>query len=447
MAIHYAKLFLNKVIEENGVGALARHNITVDDMYSEIDRKTYEFIRDYAEENGGEAPSYAVVADSVEDFEYIPEVSDSYTYLARQIKDFTAQREVVSWFESGEFERKLNELGGQDFVNKWLPNVLESVKIRTNVREQVGTDIKSDVDKFLAEYERRKLGESFRVWKSKFDAIGEYISGNLYTVYGKSGRGKSVITLEDALFVAQQGANVLIWAMEMSAYELLVRAYTSLSGDAKIANTEIQGVNMDVGFDSRDMRLGTFSAEFEEAFKHFVRNINEHIVGNLIVRAVDDADFINRSLRDLQADIERTNADFVIIDPFYFLDYEANTSRTAGGDAAATSMKLRRYAGTSSVVIIAITQAEETKEETTDDGMRELTLPNREDVKKTKQLLEDAYQLIAVDTDYQQGRGIVGVNKGRDGGEGNITEFIYAPQYGVIKPLETGEGALDGFDF
>lgn len=447
MTIHYAKLFLNKVIEENDVTALVRHNITVDDMYSEIDRKTYEFIRDYAEENGGEAPSYAVVADSVEDFEYIPEVSDSYTYLARQIKDFTAQREVVSWFESGEFERKLNELGGQEFVNKWLPNVLESVKIRTNVREQVGTDIKSDVDKFLAEYERRKLGESFRVWKSKFDAIGEYISGNLYTVYGKSGRGKSVITLEDALFVAQQGANVLIWAMEMSAYELLVRAYTSLSGDAKIANTEIQGVNMDVGFDSRDMRLGTFSTEFEEAFKHFVRNINEHIAGNLIVRAVDDADFINRSLRDLQADIERTNADFVIIDPFYFLDYEANTSRTAGGDAAATSMKLRRYAGTSSVVIIAITQAEETKEETTDDGVRELTLPNREDVKKTKQLLEDAYQLIAVDTDYQQGRGIVGVNKGRDGGEGNITEFIYAPQYGVVKPLETGKDAIEEFNY
>src|SRR5690625_6341907 len=99
--------------------------------------------------------------------------------------------------------------------------------------------------------------------------------------------------------------------------------------------------------------------------------INEHIAGNLIVRAVDDADFINRSLRDLQADIERTNADFVIIDPFYFLDYEANTSRTARGDAAATSMKVMRYAGTSSVVIIAITQAEETKEETTDNGVRE----------------------------------------------------------------------------
>src|SRR5690625_2104604 len=208
-------------------------------MHSEIDRNTLRFIEEYAKENGGKAPSYAVVADSVEGFEYIPEVSDSYTSLARQRKDVTAQREVVSWFESGDLERKLNELGGQEFVNKWLPNVLESVKMRTSVREQVGTDIKSDVDKFLAEYERRKLGESFRVWKSKFDAIGEYISGNLYTVYGKSGRGKSIITLEDALFVAQQGVNVLIWEIEMSAYEVLVRAYTSLSGDAKIANTEI----------------------------------------------------------------------------------------------------------------------------------------------------------------------------------------------------------------
>src|SRR5690625_2585683 len=445
--MQYAKLFLNRVINENDTAALRRHNITVDDMPTKIDADTLRFIEGYAEENNGEAPSYAAVASSVEGFEYLPEVSDSFTYLAKQVKDYTAKKMVDEWFRAGEFERSINEMGGQEFVNNWLPKKIESIIMRTNVREKIGTDIKTDAGMFLREYDRRKAGESFRVWKSKFDAIGEYISGNLYTVYGKSGRGKSVITLEDALFVAQQGANVLIWAMEMSAYELLVRAYTSLSGDAKIANTEIQGVNMDVGFDSRDMRLGTFSAEFEEAFKHFVRNINEHIVGNLIVRAVDDADFINRSLRDLQADIERTNADFVIIDPFYFLDYEANTSRTAGGDAAATSMKLRRYAGTSSVVIIAITQAEETKEETTDDGVRELTLPNREDVKKTKQLLEDAYQLIAVDTDYQQGRGIVGVNKGRDGGEGNITEFIYAPQYGVIKPLETGDKAMEGFDF
>src|SRR5690625_210606 len=174
-------------------------------MYSDIDRNTFEFILEYAEENGGEAPSYAVVADSVEDFEYIPEVSDPYTYLARQIKSYSAKQEIIKLFDTGEFERKLNDMDGLEFVNKWLPSIVESVKMRTDVRDNVGTDIKRDGDKFLEEYRRRKLGKSFRVWESKFDAIGEYVSSNLYTVYGKSGRGKSVITLEDAIHVAKQG--------------------------------------------------------------------------------------------------------------------------------------------------------------------------------------------------------------------------------------------------
>lgn len=445
--MEYPKLLLNKIIEENDISAITRYNITLDDMHSDIDRGTYKFIVDYADKNGGQAPSYATVASNVNGFEYIPEVSDSYEWLVRQTKDFTAKVKVAEWINSGEFERKLNELGGLEFVNSWLPSALESVKIGTSVRENIGTNIKKGGDKFLDEYERRKAGESFRVWKSKFSSIGEYVSSNLYTVYGKSGRGKSVITLEDAIYAAQQGASVLIWALEMGLYEVMVRVYTSISGDAKIANTDIFGINMDVGFNSRDIRLGTLPEGFEEAFKTFVRNINDYVEGNIIIRAVDDEDFMSRSLKDLRADIERTKADYVVIDPFYYLDYERNTSKTAGGDAAETSKKLRRLAGNTSTVIIAITQADETKEDENEEGMRELKLPNREDVKKTKQLLEDAYLLIGVDTDYKQGRGIVGVNKGRDGGEGDLTEVLYAPQFGIVKPLETGEEALKGFDF
>src|SRR5690625_6411268 len=125
------------------------------------------------------------------------------------------------------------------------------------------------------------------------------------------------MTIEDAIHVAKQGANVLIWAMEMVNLEVLVRAYTSLSGDAKIANTELFGANMDVGFDSRDIRLGQLDGEFEKAFEDFVRNINEHIEGNIVIRAADDEDFRVRSLEALRADIERPDADFVVIDPFY----------------------------------------------------------------------------------------------------------------------------------
>src|SRR5690625_3541730 len=227
--MHHAKLFLNKVIEENDVNALVRYGITIEDMHTETDRNTLRFIEKYAEENAGKAPSYAVVADQVEGYEYIPEISDSYEYLARRIKDFSAKQAIIAVHNSGEFERKLNELSGQEF-NEWLSSFVESVKMRTSVRSKVGTDVKKDADKFLEEYQRRKIGESFKVWKSKFLAIGEYISGNLYTVYGESGRGKSIITLEDAIYAAMQGANVLAWTLEMGWFEVMVRIYVSISG-------------------------------------------------------------------------------------------------------------------------------------------------------------------------------------------------------------------------
>jgi len=445
--MQHAKLFLNKVIEENDITALARHNVNEGDMHTDTDRNTLRFIEDYAQQNGGKAPSYAVVADSVEGFEYVPEISDSFAYLARNIKDFSAQKAVVEWFETGEFERKLNELGGKEFVENWLPSALESVKIRTDVREHVGTSVKEDTEKFIEEYERRKAGESFKVWKSKFSAIGEYISGNMYTVFGESGRGKSVITLEDAIYAAMQGANVLLWTLEMGWYEVMVRIYASISGELGYTKVNFEGVDMDAGFDSRGLRLGDLTDDFEKAFEEFLRNINEYITGNIIVRAVDDDNFTDRSLRALESDIKVTDADFVVIDPFYYLAYEKNTSKTTGGDASNTSMKLRSLTGRLSVVTVAITQSDVSTSEDDDEGRRELKSPERESVKKTKSLLEDAAVLIGVDSDYQQGLALVTNQKGRDGGEGDMSNVLYLPQYGVVKELETGENAIAGFEF
>lgn len=445
--MQYGILLLSKVIDNNDPKAFSRFNIGINDFPTELERKTYRFIEDYARANRGQAPSYATVATELPEFgsEYVPEVSDSYDFLVRKIKDHAAKialseylPKVVEKFNEGE--------SGENLLEDLRKNI-ESITMRTHVREKVGTDIKTDSPKFLAEYERRKAGESFRIWKSKFKPIGEYVSSNLYTVYGKSGRGKSVITLEDAIYAAQQGANVLIWAMEMGWFEVLVRIYVSVSGEQGITTAHMHGLDLDAGFDSREVRLGKLSEEFEAGFRTFLETIDDIIPGNITVRAVDDEDFTDRSLRALEADIESTKADFVVIDPFYYLHYERNTSKTTGGDAANTSMRLRALAGRTSTVIVAITQADETTEEIDEDGKRELALPERKDVKKTKALLEDAYLLIGIDSDYKQARGLVGVFKGRDGGEGEVSEILYIPNVGVVREMETGEEAIGDFDF
>jgi replicative DNA helicase len=445
--MHYGLMLLSKVIDNNDVAALARFGITESDFGTEAERQAYRFIVDYAESNRGQAPSYATVTAEVDGFTYIPEVADSYEYLARQIKSYAAKLAAVELLQN-QAPKVFEEKDGNSFI-EWLISEAERIKIRTDVRNKIGTDVKADADKFLAEYERRKAGESFRVWKSRFpfinEAIGGYVSGNLYVVYGRSGRGKSAITLEECIEMAMQGATVLIWSMEMGWYEVMVRIYTSVSGRIGVSIAELEGINMEAGFDSRDLRHGKLSPDFEKKFREFLASINAIIPGRLIVRAVDDEDFVRRDLRQLEADIIETKADVVLIDPFYYLDYEKNTSRTAGGDAAATSKKLRRLTGHTKAVVFAITQAEEVDDKTDDDGQRELKLPKRDEVTKTVQLLQDAALLIAVDTNAKQGRGLIGINKGRDGGEGEQAEILYLPQIGVIREMETGEAVAAQF--
>jgi replicative DNA helicase len=449
--MHHTQLLFSKVIDANDVAILTRYGINERDLPTEGDRQVFRFVTSYADKNRGQAPSYAEVTAQCPDFNYTPMVSDSYEYLAREIKKHSAKVQFAE-LVNGKLGEQFESVGQKDIFKlfEWLQSEVESIKLGTSVRNKIGTDIKADGEKFKEEYARRKAGESFKIWKSKFpfinEQVGGYVSSNVYTVYGKSGRGKSVITLEEGIEAAMQGANVLIWAMEMGWFEVLVRIYVSVSARRGITTANMNGIDLTAGFDSTELRYGKLSEEFETAFHFFVDTLNDFIPGNITVRAVDDDDFYTRDLRALEADILETKADVVIVDPFYYLDYEANTSKTTGGDAANTSMKLRRLAGKTQTVIFAITQAEETVESKDDDGSRELALPERKDVKKTKQLLEDAYLLIGVDTDYKQGRGLIGLNKGRDGGEGISAEIIYIPQVGVVKEPEMGEAAISQFE-
>lgn len=443
----YSKLFLNKVIEDGDYKAIVRHGVTMDDMHTEVDAKTLEFIERYASLHNGQTPSYALVASEVEGFEYIPDVTDSYSYLVTQLKSDTAKIKFQELFLSGEIQKQIQELDGNEFINDWLPLALDSIHRLTSVDTKVGVEAKKDIDVFLNEYQRRKEGESFNLWTSAYSVIGNYVSGNLYSVMGESGRGKSMLTLNDVVNIAQQGATVLVWSLEMGWYETMVRIYTMLSSSVEATTIQHEGNTIGAGFDSHALNEGRLGEEFEKGFVEFLRNMNDYLKGNIIVRAVDEETFTDRSLKALERDVELTGADVVLIDPFYYLDYEKNTSRKTGGDAEATSKRLRSLTGKLDIVTIAITQSNLRETRKDEDGYRELRLPERDEVMKTSALIHDAHTVITVDSDYRQGRAIVGIAKGRSGGEGEVSNIIYLPQYAVIKEQETGVGTIEEFDF
>jgi hypothetical protein len=450
--MHYTQMILSKAIDDNNVQALTKYGITARDCATEGDRQTLRFILDYAEKNRGQAPGYAVVTAECPEFVYTPQVGDTYEFLAREIKKHSAKVQFAE-LVNGKLGEQFESVGQKDIFKlfEWLQSEVESIKINTNTCSKIGTDVKADAESFLDEYRKRKNGESFKLWQSKFASInreiGGYYSGNMYTWHGRSGRGKSVFTMEEAIEAAAQGANVLIWAMEMSRFEWMARAYSSISARAGIVNANIEGVNYEAGFENRALLTGGLSDEFEAGFEVFLLQLaeGEHLPGNITVRAADDVDFFNRGVKQLEADIIATKADVVVVDPIYLMDYEANTSKVAGGDVANTSKRIRRLAGLTGSVIHVITQADEVKDDRDDDGNRELRAPKRAEIKKTKAVLEDAANVFGIDT--LDGAGIIEIGKGRNGGEGTQVEVLYLPNYGIVREVATGEAVASQFDF
>lgn len=444
--MNYGEMLISAVIDRNDVAALKRFNVSESDFVTPEERQAYRFIMDYAEQNRGHAPDYRTVVAECEGFNYRPNVEDSFEFMVRKIKSYKAKLSIMEVLQK-EAPEEFRDKDGADFLT-WLADKVDDIKQQYEYREKIGIDIAMDYERGLREYERRKQGKSFKIWKSKFpkinEEIGGYLSGNMYTWYGRSGRGKSIFTLEEAIEAAMQGATVLIWALEMSEFEVLVRAYTSISGRIGLVNTTIDGVDYEAGFPAKDILMGRLPEEWEAGFVTFLQNIKHYVPGKIIVRAVDHQDFYHRGVKQLESDILATKADVVIVDPIYYMDYEANTSKTSGGDVAATSKRLRHIAGYTKAVLHVITQAEEVRDDTDEEGNRELRAPKRAEIKKTKAVLEDATNTFGIDT--VDGRGIIEIGKGRNGGEGVQVDVIYLPNYGIVKEITPDEVA-DNFDY
>src|SRR5690606_17096519 len=165
----YGESFLSKVLDDGNTMAIREFAIERDDFPTETERQAFDFIMDYAKHNGNKTPDFRTVIEKVPEFYYREGVTDSYRYLAKELKSFAAKRKVAELFNGkGELpsvEELINSKDGNDAISD-LISELERIKIGTSVREKVGTNLKLDSDKIRKEYERRKSGESYRVWNS-----------------------------------------------------------------------------------------------------------------------------------------------------------------------------------------------------------------------------------------------------------------------------------------
>ncbi|MNW49399.1 hypothetical protein D3C74_268150 [compost metagenome] len=187
------------------------------------------------------------------------------------------------------------------------------------------------------------------------------------------------------------------------------------------------------------MLAGRMDAELEPFMLETVARLNEYYPGELILQAKGDAN-LTRTLNELDRELHmRPDIDVVVIDPFYSLTdvYGRNANKTAGGAAEMAARRLETIIGAHDVVGMYTIQAHTERQETEEGEHRAVKLPKRDQVKTTKAVLEIATNLFSFDA--ANGNGALGVEKGRNGGEGFVIELIALMDYGVLRELPKGE--------
>jgi replicative DNA helicase len=444
----HGQLFLSKVIDGNDPAALKRFNITAADMPTEAERQALKFIADYAEQNRGQAPSYDTVVTEVPGFDYMPNVESDYAYMAKQIKANAAKTHLAD-FINGKFGNMYAEEKDGNKLLEDLLSEVERIKINTNISSVLGRTLDVIKDDFKSEYLKREEGKSFKRWDTPFESltkeIGGWYSGDVYGIMGESGRGKSYLIAKVVDSLLRQGANVL-W----KSYE--VKEFTSIARLVSIATAQdellLDEIGRKVGIPNKQILSGKLDDVVRDHFLAIVETLDEYYGGTLYFQGKSGHE-LTRSLDDLERELMTGQVDAVILDPFYGLSdvYGKNVNKTAGGSAEYAATRFENIIGDNDVIGFYAVQATVEKKQTDEAGAREMKLPTRDQVKTSKRLLDIATNLLSFDSVAKEGIAMLGVEKGRNGGEDFTLELMALFDYGVLKEFPTGEAAASQFEF
>ncbi|MBA9027574.1 DnaB-like helicase C-terminal domain-containing protein [Peribacillus huizhouensis] len=446
--MHYGNLLLSKIIDDNNVQALTRFGITAADLPTEGDRQTLRFIESYAEANRGQAPSYAVVTAECPAFEYTPMISDSYELLTKQIKAYSAKQRLAEYVQ-GKFTAEFDSEADGNKILESLISEAEKIKMDTNVRSEIGRTLEDIKTSFKSEYLKREEGKSFKCWQTPFESltkeIGGWFSGDVYGIMAESGRGKTYVNVKIADSLLRQGANVLVKSFEVKEYVWISRLISTATAVDELLVDEL---GRKLGLPNKQILSGNLEDIVREQFLAVLETLDSYYPGKLYFQGKSGGE-LTRTLDDLERELLTGQVDAVIIDPFYGLSdvYGKNVNKTAGGSAEYAATRFEQIIGDNDVVGFYTVQATVEKKQTGEDGVRELNLPTRDQVKTSKRLLDIATNLISFDSLEKDGIAMLGIEKGRNGGEDFTLELIALFDYGVLAEFPKGEAAAAQFGF
>lgn len=371
---------LSKALDEQTITELNKFSVNEKDFHSLPD--VYKFIKDYQKDNGT-TPDYRTVVSEFEDFEYMPEVTDTFKYMATKLKGDTAKRRAVGLLQD-EASKNFSTMNGGQFAN-WLFDEAKRLKEISQAESLTGTNWATSGLERWERYEEAKDPEKKTFIPTPYPSLSKYLDGGFWLtdyvlLQAYTNRGKSWIATDCGVHAWANGFGVIHYSPEHSVSQQEQR------------NDTIRG-----HFNNTELKTGKLSQE--DKYKEYLKDFSEDNETPYIIKTMEHLPK-GLTLDVIEADLH-SNPDIkmVILDGFNLIKHKGGDSKR--NNMTATSRELRQIFARHNVVGMVVhhtpTSAEKENKEDDDTGARVVKPPEIDDYSETIAVIQDPATILSFD--------------------------------------------------
>ncbi|WP_407708517.1 DnaB-like helicase C-terminal domain-containing protein [Bacillus altitudinis] len=371
---------LSKVLEEQNFHILNKFNIKESDFYTIPD--VYNFIKDYSKEHG-HTPDYRTVVANYESFNYMPEVADSFAYLAKAVKNDTAKRGAVELLQK-EAGKKFSDMQGTDFIN-WLATEVAILKDRTSASSYLGENFAVTGEERWNTYNESKINRSFKFIPTPYESLTKWLGGGFeigdyVLIQAYTNRGKSWLASHVGTTAWLNDFGVLHYSPELSYVQ------QSQRNDTLIGH-----------FNNAKLKVGELTNEAE--YKEYLDNFSPDGEVPYIIKTMEHLPQ-GLSIDVIESDLsENPEIKMVIIDGFNLMTHKGKNGNR--DNMSNTSRQLRQLFARYGVVGVNVhqtpTSAEKDNQNDDETGSRIVKPPEVHQYSETIAVIQDACTVISFD--------------------------------------------------
>ncbi len=372
---------LSKVLDDSNFFILKKHNIRKEDFI--VLPEVYEFIDSYVRKNKGSLPDYRTIVNNYEQFDYIPEVADTFGYLCKSLKQNTAKRLQYDLFQK-QLPEKFAKLNGTD-LNKWALEELGKIANVTDAVSNEGTNYATNGLERLQWFEESKEKRSDIIIPTPYPSLTKKLAGGFelsdyVLLMAFTNRGKSWIASDIGATAWKANFGVLHYSPELSKKQQLDRLDT-LTGH----------------FNNMGLRNGDL--DNEDRYRDYLLGFSEENTTPYIVKTMEDLND-GISVDVVEADLMMNpEIKMVIIDGFNLMTHKGKDGNR--NNMSNTSRQLRQIFGRMGVVGVIVHQTPQSAEKENTDkdeaGRRMVKPPELHQYSETIAVVQDACTVITFD--------------------------------------------------